>query len=169
LWATDIAFCARVFLWRILAQGLYTNKRTCKMGYETGLCPFCKQIPETTAHLFFECSHVQELWQQVMQFSKTPRHHITMLLNGKYHRLLTYCCGKTGNHTARLLTVYETSFALWKRRNKLEYDGVRDDISPRMIFSSALLHARALVLHSAKGRKQGRLIEAVTILTSLLP
>jgi hypothetical protein len=44
-----------------------------------------------------------------------------------------------------------------------------EDISPRMIFSSALLHARALVLHSAKGQKKGRLLEAVKILSLLIP
>ena len=37
---------------------------------ELGFCSFCKNVPETWLHLFWECNKVQFLWAYVIQFCK---------------------------------------------------------------------------------------------------
>jgi hypothetical protein len=168
LWESDISYRGRIFLWRILAQGLFTSERAFKLGRDTGLCSFCRLYTESVKHLFFECSQITKIWLEVLQFFKTPADRIDGLLSSSFLKLLDYSLGKRTDQTARLLVIYEATFAIWKRRNTNAYEGVSNPISPEMIANAASLHARALILYSAKGQRKVRLQFAQQILDTFV-
>ena len=59
----------RSFQYRLLQRGLVTNIQLHKWGMrDTDLCTFCEQDKETLIHLFFYCTQVQQLWQDVLEY-----------------------------------------------------------------------------------------------------
>ena len=52
---------------RIVPNNKYLFK--CKLA-PTVLCDFCAMQEETNAHLFWECSYVQEYWSKIQKFLK---------------------------------------------------------------------------------------------------
>ena len=55
------------YLMRIVPNNKYLFK--CKLA-PTVLCDFCAMQEETNAHLFWECSYVQEYWSKIQKFLK---------------------------------------------------------------------------------------------------
>ena len=55
------------YLMRIVPNNKYLFK--CKLP-PTVLCDFCAMQEETNAHLFWECSYVQEYWSKIQKFLK---------------------------------------------------------------------------------------------------
>jgi hypothetical protein len=54
------------FQYRIIHQILTTNTFLYKIKYiETNECTFCKNSPETLAHLFYNCNKVKDMWHAV--------------------------------------------------------------------------------------------------------
>jgi hypothetical protein len=53
IWNADIALKSRTFIWRIIANGLFTNERASKFMPGTGQCGYCTAAEETIPHLFF--------------------------------------------------------------------------------------------------------------------
>ncbi|KAL3683686.1 hypothetical protein R1sor_001708 [Riccia sorocarpa] len=47
LWKSPIAYRRKVWLWRILQRGLFTNSRAAEMGVQDGRCARCNLGPET--------------------------------------------------------------------------------------------------------------------------
>ena len=53
------------FQFKVLNSILYTNSKLYKIGFKTDdLCSFCKAEPETLYHLFYQCSHVKQFWNE---------------------------------------------------------------------------------------------------------
>jgi hypothetical protein len=157
---TNISLSGRVFLWIILAQGLYTKELAEKMDFGDGKCTYCTHHPESIAHLIFHCPIAQRVWLYIFTHFKAPVLHSQFILNSNFLHLVDYCLGATKDHAARLLVLYETSWALWKARNSLEYDGLRTPVYHKLIAHTASLHAQALVTYLAKGKKKVRLRQA---------
>ena len=59
----------RSFQYKILNNILYLNKKLYTFGLSnTQLCSFCKIKEETLSHLFYFCTHIQEIWNQVQTY-----------------------------------------------------------------------------------------------------
>jgi hypothetical protein len=52
IWSSDLANQAKIFLWRILAKGLYTGARAVLMGHTEVNCKLCNTTLETIPHIF---------------------------------------------------------------------------------------------------------------------
>jgi hypothetical protein len=61
IWNTDIALKGRTFIWRIIANGLFTNERASKLKQGTGQCNYCNEAIESIPHLFFLCPFAQQI------------------------------------------------------------------------------------------------------------
>ena len=54
------------FQFKIVHRIIGTNHLLSKMGLkENDYCSFCNQYPETSAHLFWECTHVDIFWRSL--------------------------------------------------------------------------------------------------------
>ena len=57
----------RNFNYKYIMRIVRTNKELFKFSLvNSTLCDFCSQTTETTYHLFWECSHTQELWRNIL-------------------------------------------------------------------------------------------------------
>ena len=62
----------RSFQYRLLQRGLVTNIHLEKWGIlPSRLCSFCHTEPETLSHMFWTCSIVQEIWEEVAEYIST--------------------------------------------------------------------------------------------------
>ena len=51
---------------QILYPKFHLNKKLHNFGLSnTQLCSFCKMEEETISHLFYYCTHIQDIWNQV--------------------------------------------------------------------------------------------------------
>jgi hypothetical protein len=57
LWQSNLTTTAKVFLWRILAQGLFTGSRAITIKIGDGRCLACPGIVKTIPHLFATCPY----------------------------------------------------------------------------------------------------------------
>ena len=59
----------RSFQYRIMEHGLVTRVQLCKWNTVPTLnCALCNKDPETITHLFWNCSIVQKLWEEVREY-----------------------------------------------------------------------------------------------------
>ena len=56
----------RVFQYKLLNNVLFLNKMLCKFGIVSrSYCLFCNSEEETPFHIFHDCTHTQNLWNQL--------------------------------------------------------------------------------------------------------
>ena len=74
IWAQSKSFISvklQSFHWHFINRAIGTNVRLCKFNTSvSSLCTFCSQEDETFFHLFWECSRVQQLWAQLIDWCK---------------------------------------------------------------------------------------------------
>jgi hypothetical protein len=63
LWASNSSYRAKMFIWQVLAKGLFTGAQAVLMGHQAVLCKVCPLELETTPHLFETCRHARRSWQ----------------------------------------------------------------------------------------------------------
>ena len=67
------------FQYKILNNILYLNKKLDTFALSnTQLCSFCKIEEETISHLFYYCSHIQNIWNQVHIYLTDCLHFFTV-------------------------------------------------------------------------------------------
>ena len=84
LWKLKIPSKAAIFAWRLIKDRLPTksNLRRRQIEINDSICPFCRNLQEDAAHLFFNCNKSLPLWWESLSwtgivgaFSIIPRHH----------------------------------------------------------------------------------------------
>jgi hypothetical protein len=65
LWTSDLTTKGKVFLWRVISQGLFTGSRALKIPIGDGCCLQCPGIIETIPHTFQNCTRSHSNWKQV--------------------------------------------------------------------------------------------------------
>nr|KYP64013.1 hypothetical protein KK1_018600 [Cajanus cajan] len=67
LWSLKIPPKAKILTWRMYFEGLPTidnlKKRNIQIAQNEERCKFCLEETETTTHLFFHCSKVDQVWK----------------------------------------------------------------------------------------------------------
>lgn len=67
LWSRNSIPRDNLMLWKVINSALLTKDRLLNFGMSVDpLCIFCKLLPETVDHLFFECSELLGLWCNLM-------------------------------------------------------------------------------------------------------
>jgi hypothetical protein len=117
IWSADIALRGRMFLWRIVAQGLFTDERASKFIAGTENCRSQTEL-ESIQHIFFTCLFAQNIWKQIAIFYSTPQGNNLVTNSQNFIELLDECIGKKAGNTAQILILYKIAFILWKCRNK---------------------------------------------------
>jgi exonuclease III len=147
-WDADITLKARTFLWKILAQGHFTNDRAQKFGHGTGKCDYCINQVETISHLFFHCPFTKLVWQQMIHYFRLNPSDNIFDNSSNFLELLDQCLGPSSRATLRILILFETTFSIWKTRNSHHYQNTVRNVDPFLVARTALSHAHALVTHS---------------------
>jgi hypothetical protein len=114
---TDITLKGQTFLWRIIANGLFTNEWASKFTRSSGTCAYCQYATESIPHLFFECPFARDIWGQTTKYFGAPATNNMVTNLQDFLELLDHCLGNQAANTARTLILYETTFMLWKSRN----------------------------------------------------
>ncbi|KAL2652685.1 hypothetical protein R1flu_020813 [Riccia fluitans] len=70
LWGRGGLTRTKLWTWRILRRAFFTGERAEAMQVALGTCCKCKAALETTSHLFYECSHSQSQWRQLMNMTR---------------------------------------------------------------------------------------------------
>ncbi|KAL3677562.1 hypothetical protein R1sor_027510 [Riccia sorocarpa] len=115
-WKSLLPAKEKVWVWKILNQGLPTLERACKWGHGDGTCARCGTAQETIRHLLWECGKAREKWRDVnylggdlFQRTFSSQSWIAAL-------------DKTLRHSpASLLILIAVSKAVWLERNHKTY------------------------------------------------
>lgn len=166
LWCADIALRGRTFIWRIIANGLFTNARAGKFITGVGKCDHCNAPQETIQHIFFQCPFAQEVWRNVTRFFGASETQNMVSTSSNFLDLLDHCLGPKATDTARMIILYETAFLIWKTRNNQVFQGQDRILSSHHIACSARLHALALLTYSKSKTKVKRLSSALKFIES---
>ena len=68
----------KFFAWLVLQNRVWTADRLTRRGWpKCGLCPLCKQVQESAAHLFFQCRFSGRVWNEITAWLGI--HHYTPL------------------------------------------------------------------------------------------
>jgi hypothetical protein len=154
LWAADIALKGRTFLWRVLANGLFTGARANKIIPGSGICMYCNQELETITHLFFTCPYAQEVWQHTARFYGAPLHNNLVSSSQSFIELLDQCLGSKAVDTARILILYETVYMIWQKCNKQLFQGTPRTIATHQTANLVKLHALAILNYTTSLKKK---------------
>ncbi|KAL3699858.1 hypothetical protein R1sor_017880 [Riccia sorocarpa] len=65
LWSAPIAYRRKVWLWRILQRGLFTNACAAEMGLQDGSCKSCVETMETVEHVLWDCRRIRNRKEQL--------------------------------------------------------------------------------------------------------
>jgi hypothetical protein len=101
-------------VWRIIANGLFTNARASKFVTGVGKCNHCNAAQETIQHLFFECPFAREVWSNTARFFGAQGNQNLVSSSRNFLELLDHCLGPKAADTARLIILNETAFLIWK-------------------------------------------------------
>jgi hypothetical protein len=137
LWASDLAYQAKIFLWRVLAKGLFTGARAMLMGHADVICKECPEELETIPHLFEHCRHARRSWQAIQQQYVLGGHLLQHSSSLSLLDLIESCLFKNPRSTATLQLVYNVLWDLWPARNGHQFQG-----TPRY-FSAILITQQA--------------------------
>ena len=84
------------FLMRIIPTNQFLAK--CQLVSST-LCDFCNMEIETIAHLFWECTHVQEFWTSISRFLQ----HCQRISDVNFKTIVFGLCHKFGNKGIQMI------------------------------------------------------------------
>ncbi|KAL3680914.1 hypothetical protein R1sor_023870 [Riccia sorocarpa] len=59
LWDATMTYRRKMWLWKLLQRGYFTNSRAREMGHSGGECQACETQLETIEHVFWECRRLQ--------------------------------------------------------------------------------------------------------------
>jgi hypothetical protein len=141
LWQSNLTTTAKVFLWRILAQGLFTGSRAITIKIGDGRCLACPGIVKTIPHLFATCPYARSIWQQCWPFlygrglSSTIHPNLFQMIKDQLHH--------NPASIARLFLLYQSTWHLWLGRNALLFNN-----KPRSFIMDLVLAEASLLLTS---------------------
>lgn len=156
VWSSDLSLKAKTFIWRVLAQGLFSGTRALKIGKGNGLCILCS-TQESIPHIFFDCCHAKMCWRRSAE-------GFGNLLDWPWRLPLDICdllAGKTLRHTIRAYLFYHSLWAIWLGRNNQTFNPGSSRIFD---FVSLLFemtdHILGAIERTPPGRKKTRLLRA---------
>ncbi|KAL3690752.1 hypothetical protein R1sor_004403 [Riccia sorocarpa] len=128
LWGGSSLLKHKVWVWRLIHEGLPTSKRAEKWGVSDGRCQICNEGQETVEHVVWGCRGIAD---RVSWFTK--------LLVGpfpaqiRFLELIDRILTLHDNSPGILMLFYECSWTSWKERNRVVFDGRTHRLSIRHI------------------------------------
>lgn len=146
----------------------FANERAKQFQHGTGMCSICRTEIETNKHLFLECGFAKITWYNTARIHNSHTNSNIVNETHSFYDLLDQCLARTSIDTTKLLTLYETLFAIWKTRNSQNFKQTPRDVSPLLTAHEALLHARAQLSNARGKTKIERLNEAAELLDKVI-
>lgn len=157
LWTSDLSLNAKTFIWRILAQGLFSGTRALRIGKSNGECQLCAPSMESVPHIFFDCSHARRCWVLgttcfggALSWPWSEPLASFGLISGKTHK-----------HSIRLFFFYHIIWQIWLGRNEQTFNtnsSRKFDIT--LVLSEMADHLHGVIDSCGPGRKHTRLLRA---------
>ncbi|GAU42970.1 hypothetical protein TSUD_188430 [Trifolium subterraneum] len=126
LWKKEIPSKVLIFAWRLLLERLPTrtalHRRGIILNPQDLHCVFCSSYDEDSAHLFFHCSVLKRVWEEVFKwFGKSYQAEA----DGWNHFNIFGSLLKTKRfEKVRHLIWLATTWSIWKLRNNVVFNGV---------------------------------------------
>lgn len=108
LWKSDLTFRMKVFLWKVLNIGLYTNTRAKIFNHSNGFCALCPRQDETPNHMFSDCTFAQERWVKLLVFLLDPQSCVLIQSARSFLDIIDQCLILSPINAIRLNVVAET-------------------------------------------------------------
>lgn len=163
LWKSDLHFRAKVFIWRILAQGLYTGARAGYLGHDVH-CLVCRDQVESSIHLFAECKHASKVWKGQSAYYRGTGSNLNFPDPMDLIKELDDALRRQPRCTAKLFIMYHVLWDLWTERNKQIFEGRPRKHLPSHMSQLAEDSLFALCSKFNPGKKLDRLRDARTYL-----
>lgn len=164
LWTSDLTYQAKIFLWRILANGLFSGARAAKTGIASGECLLCPGAVESLSHIFSECTFARSCWQaNSIAFPVFP-----LLNNGGLTGVLMSLSPRSTETSLCFFIIHQLLWMLWTCRNEQLF-GFPDSRSLdfHVLFAAVKDHLYLVALSSSLTGKHSRVNRALLALTSL--
>jgi hypothetical protein len=115
LWQSDLTTKAKVFVWRVLAQGLFTGSRAITIRIGDGCCSECPGTVETIPHLFASCPYAKSIWK--LCWPLLYGRNLSSNISPNLFKMIQEQLRKQSASTARLFLLYQSIWHLWLGRN----------------------------------------------------
>ncbi|KAL3694959.1 hypothetical protein R1sor_008610 [Riccia sorocarpa] len=158
LWHGASLLKHKVWIWRILQEGILTQKRTAKWGVTEKFCPYCQCEEESVCHFLWECRGIRERVTWLTTIIEGPTSGQVPLLDVLDRVLSSHSC-----NPGILMLFYDFSWATWKERNQLLFQGYSTRMPVRSLVAEWKITLTGVVRHNAS-----RLAELVHFNSELL-
>lgn len=150
LWLSDLSTRAKTFIWRVLAQGLFTGIQAARIGIDIGECKLCYGTIENIPHLFHDCEFALCWWKEGREaFEGTER-----LQEGVIIQILNSFTQKCAKSSIGYFLVYQILWSLWITRDgHVLGTASHGTFKLHSMLSEILHHIKAPLLCSGAGRK----------------
>lgn len=113
LWHFDLPFKAKLFFWKLLNLGIYTQTTTRMVGHSDGFCKLCPREDEHPNHLFLCCPFMQCCWQLLTNRLSDHYARNTLTLAPLLINLLDACLPQLALKLVCLAVFYKVTRELW--------------------------------------------------------
>ncbi|KAL3679286.1 hypothetical protein R1sor_022242 [Riccia sorocarpa] len=148
VWAAPIPYRRRVWIWRILQRGIFTNSRAAEMGFEEGLCKRCGERHEDVEHIMWDCRKIEGRRRNLTELMESPT-RITNLLEWFDEAL-----ARAQNSPACLLVCILHIWHAWRERNEWQFNNKAVNIPVYRLLREVELEINAL---GTLGRSEERM------------
>jgi hypothetical protein len=133
------------------ANGYFTNIRGALWGVCSELCPICGLLPETTAHLFFECEEVKYRWIKAIRLLRASK--ISFGRVNSAFDVLACAVDMHQKNPALLVIVAELSWCAWVERNSQVFQGNHVRMPLQVVFRTCASKLEALEATTGDNQK----------------
>ncbi|KAL3697982.1 hypothetical protein R1sor_012058 [Riccia sorocarpa] len=128
LWRSQIQSKDKIWVWKLIRQGIPSLQRAMKWSNGNGLCMRCGETEENVSHIFTECWKAREKWTQLAE--KVRRRNWTPTTGSTFIDLLDSIW--RGNDVARVNLYVKMLWTIWLERNTKTYNSQELTIPTQM-------------------------------------
>jgi hypothetical protein len=158
LWQLDLTTKGKVFLWRVLAQGLFTGSQALKIQMGDGCCLASPGTIKTVLHLLHSCPHAKSVWTQcwpLLYGCAPPATFAPNFLNMIRDQLRQQFAS-----TAHLFLLYQSGWQIWLGRNAMLFNQKPQSYFLDLVLAEAALLLTSVSLSLPPGTRNTRLKQA---------
>ena len=126
--------------WKILHKAVFSEEKLRLMNKSDGICKVCKTHCETLSHLFYDCSIVLEVWNELSTLLSNVTEHVYSIDAKNIITGFTNDSISDVNHRMlyNFVTII-TKWQIWKHRNNVKF-GTSDVMNPKQLYDKCILN-----------------------------
>ncbi|KAL3677441.1 hypothetical protein R1sor_027389 [Riccia sorocarpa] len=115
LWDATLTYRRKIWMWKLMQRGYFTNSRAAEMGHPGGECRSCGTDSETIEHVFWECRRLQRRLGRLLNISELERRPRNILERADM------ALRTAPRNTASLAVFAIYCYEAWKERNEKQF------------------------------------------------